>query len=328
MTAFIRLRHFAAGLLLGAALLTAGCQSTPSKVPATITTTLTKNHRAIPGTHVLLSAPADFKLEADERILRREGGNMVKVLELQHVRFEDYVKQVQQEVDSLEKKLPADALQKTTFNGRPAIFLTQPHSQWPDREVALLAFGDTNRVVVLVGMYPRILLGARKSVQQIMLTACYDPKLPVAGDNVDIQLDLAGTGYQQVGQVERWKLYRPTAEPITDSIHTTLLRVMLLPPLTERSHVQDVALSLIRNYRTEAEVLNVQENNTMLNGNYAYQNVVSYRHDGKLGQALVMLVSTPQGLIVLDGRAYEKPYAHVLQFWELAKKIRIGAPLS
>jgi hypothetical protein len=326
MTTFTSLRRLAAGLLLGGVLLIGGCQSAPEKVPAAITTKLTKEHRAVPGTHVLLAAPADFKLEPDERMLRRNELQFVQVLELPQVRFEDYVAGLRQALDSLPQKLPANALQQTQFNGRPAIFLTQPHNRVPGTEAALLAFGDSSRVTLVVGVYPKLLPGARQQVQQILLTAGYNPHLPVVGDNLDLQLDLKDSGYQRVGQRGRWTLFVPTNEPIADSVHATMFQVMLLPPVSNRTKVQDIALSLIRTYRTEADVSNVQESNMLMNGHYAYQNVLTFSHGGKEGQALVLLISTPQGLIVFDGRAYDKPYEHVRQFWFLARSIRLVGP--
>jgi hypothetical protein len=328
MNAFTWLRRAAAGLLLGGALLTVGCQSAPQKVPAAITTTISTEHRALPGTHVLLAAPAAFKLEADERLLRLDNTRFVRVLELPRVRFDDYVAGLRHDLDSLQEKLPADALQHTTFNGLPAIFLTQPYTRIPGLEAALLAFGDSSRVTLLVGVYPKLLPGARKVVQQILFTAGYDPSRLVAGDNLDLQLDLKDTGYQRAGQNGRWTMFLPTNEPVTDSLHATMFRVMLLPPVAARTSVQDMALALIRDYRNEADVSNVQESNMLMNGHYAYQNVLTFSHGGKPGQALVLLISTPQGLIVCEGRAYDKPYEHVRQFWFLAKSIRLTSPAA
>lgn len=329
MKASSRLGQLAAGLLLGGALLLAGCQSAPPRVPAAITSRLSKTHRAVPGTHVLLDAPTDFKLQADERMLRRNDANFVQVMEMPGVRFADYLAVLRRQVDSARQDLPAEALQQTTFNGLPAVFLTQPYARIPGMEAALLAFGDSSRLTLLVGVYPRVLPGARQEVRQVLLTACYNPRLPVAGDNASFQLDLTGTGYQRTAQAGRWTVYRPTAEPITDSAHASMFRVMLLPPVSSRSRVQDLALSLIREYRTVTEVDNVQETNNLLDGNYAYQNVVSFSHEGKKGQALIMLISTPQAVIVVDGRAYDRHYEHVLQYWKLARKIRVGeGPLS
>ncbi|OON69253.1 hypothetical protein [Hymenobacter sp. CRA2] len=330
MNLFDRATRTVAALALLGALTGSGCQSHEAvKVPLTITTHSTAEHRRIPGTHMLLAAPPEFKVDADKHMLRLDALQFVEVRELLGMTFDYYLGQLGRELATRED-LPADALQRTTFNGHPAVFLTQPHGQLPGLESALLAFGDSSRVTLLFGVYPSLLPSARAMIQKTLLTASYDPKLRVADEDLAgrFQLDVQDTDFARVTRNGRWTVYVPGSShaAAADSGHKTLFRVTVLPPDSNRTHVQDMALSLIREYRTYTQVDNVQEANTQRNGHYAYENVLTFRNTGKEGKALVLLMSTPQGIIVFDGRAYDQPLERMKQFVRVAKTIRVAAP--
>lgn len=326
----MNIRRAVAFVICVVGLLSGGCQSESDKIPATITTNATPKHRRVPGTHVLLAASPDFKLEAQQHMLRLNQLQFVQVLELPGVRFADYQAQVKKQL-AAQSDLPAEALQETTFNGHPALFLTQPYRQGLGMEVALLAFGDSSRVAVLLGVYPKMLLGADALTRKILLTAHYDPSLRVREEEMlGYTADMLNTDFRKLLQQGRWTVYSPSGRlgANGDTAHATLFRVATLPPTPERTQIQDVALGIIREYRTAAQVNNVQEANTSINGHYAYQNVLTFNYAGKTGKALVVLVSTPTGVIVFDGRAYEQPDKRIKQFERIAETIRLAAPAS
>ncbi|MBC6698564.1 hypothetical protein [Hymenobacter sp. BT190] len=323
-------RRVVASLLWALLLLCGSCRFTPEEIPATVTTKATPQHRRVPGTHMLLATPAEYKFNPQEQLLRLNPLQFVQVVEMPGVNFAAYLTQLQKELAG-QPDIPATALRRLTYNGLPAVFLTQPYRRGPGLTAALLAFGDSSRVTLLVGVYPKMLPGAAADCQQILLTAHYDPAVKVQQQEaLGFQANMLDTDFRQLSpQLGRWTVYAPQGRigAEGDTAHATLFRVTTLPPVAERTTIQDIALSIIREYRTVASVDNVQEINGTINGHYAYENVITFNYAGKEGRALVLLLSTPSGIIVFDGRAYEQPEVRLEQFMRLAKAIRL-APSS
>ncbi|AII53499.1 hypothetical protein [Hymenobacter sp. APR13] len=324
-------KRVAAALLWVALLLCGSCRFTPEEIPATITTKATPQHQRIPGTHMLLAAPAEYELNPQEHLLRLNPLQFVQVVEFPGVKFAAYLEQLQKELAG-QPDIPATALRHLTYNGRPAVFLTQPYRRGPGLTAALLAFGDSSRVTLLVGVYPKFMPGAATTCQQILLTAHYDPAVKVQEQEVSgFQANMLDTDFRQLTpQMGRWTVYVPQGRigADGDTAHATLFRVCTLPPIAERTTVQDIAVSIIREYRTVASVENVQETHNTINGHYAYENVITFNYAGKEGRALVLLLSTPTGILVFDGRAYEQPEVRLEQFMRLAKAMRLAPPAS
>lgn len=312
-------------------LLCGSCRFTPEEIPATVKTKATAQHQRVPGTHMLLAAPTGYELNPQEHLLRLNPLQFVQVVELPGVKFAAYLEQLQKELAG-QPDIPATALRRLTYNGYPAVFLTQPYRRGPGLTAALLAFGDSSRVTLLIGVYPKMLPGAAADCQQILLTAHYDSAVKVQQQEaLGFQADMLDTDFRQLSpQLGRWAVYAPQGRigADGDTAHATLFRVTTLPPIAERTTVQDIALSIIREYRTVASVDNVQEINGTINGHYAYENVITFNYAGKQGRALVLLLSTPSGILVFDGRAYEQPELRLEQFMRLAKAIQLGPPSS
>ncbi|KUG08719.1 hypothetical protein ASU33_11300 [Solirubrum puertoriconensis] len=305
----------------------AGCGGPDVKVPQYIVTNATAKHKRIPGTHVYLALPQGYQPQLQQHMLWKSEREFVQVVELPDSSFADYVANIKQELSKAEG-LSLQDLQQTTFNGLPAIFLKQPYRGGLGLESVLLAYGDSSHVTLVLGVYSRLDGKARERVQQALLTAYANPQVPVSPfEDLGFKVNQLDTNYQLLARDGIWAVYSPKGQPLADS-YAPLFRVALLPPMPNQTAVQDAGLALIRVYRQEADVQNVQEANTEMNGFFAYENVLTYGYGGREGKALVLLISTPQGLLAFDGRAYADPYDRLKEFVRIAKAIRITAQPS
>ena len=239
--------------------------------PAEVSSSLTAQHRRLPGSTLYVRPAPGYVTEESLNGLSRPDGSLIEVLRVPDANFlkvrglvvEQYLAERGTHVQQRE----------LTFNGYPAVF-GEGTSLEEGKNLMVLGFGDSSSFVLVFGLYPATDTAARGQQQRMLLTSYYDARGKVPPlELAPFVISLAGTPFQLVEArpADKTYVFGPAgsagAVPDTFATRFTVQVLPVTPAAGARQRLQQLAQGLT----TPGATLQSQERQLPPGSSYGYE---------------------------------------------------------
>ncbi|NRB84807.1 MAG: hypothetical protein HRU49_13715 [Winogradskyella sp.] len=297
-------------------------QGVKDNFPSEIKTEKTEKHKRVEGTKVYAKIPSDYKFIENLSRYQKADNLYVQFIESNASNFYQAKPNFSREVIE-SKGAKIDILKDTKLNDLDAIFGDGPSKKINERKT-LLIFGDSEFVVIAVGVYPQNNNEGRNEIIEIFKNLVYHKSFELDPfELANFEFDQSICGFKYAMTATNVFTFNEDGNPESESDFSNSINVGTMPTMSlDKS--KEFIKSIIQNAKNSGKKIRATEIKTSKIGDYS-ASILDTEMEVKNRQGIlyVAILNGNESSVFFMGTAFDRKAELLEKYKETVKTIKI-----